>query len=322
MIENVRTTKARINFFNDAPIIHSNKYDYSTSNYIKSSIKIDILCYIHGLFSMTPNNHLRGQGCPKCGREKMKNSPGFKKSIENININKTEKARKTFKDKAEFIHQSKYNYDQFIYIDSKTKSNILCNIHGLFMQSPNSHLAGHGCPKCANEKLNILKANNNIKNATKKFFAKVKLSYKNLNFDNYKYSGVRSPSVVICDEHGEFLRTPGQLYRGNGCIKCRKTKRSVDINSKHILYYVKSNNFYKIGITAKTVEERFSYEIKNTDFKILKMFHYDDGNKARITEKLLLSLSKPEYKINKEDSPFKNGWTECFNCDILGYDNL
>ena len=45
---------------------HNNKYDYSVSEYKKSNEKIDIVCPIHGVFNMLPNNHLRGQGCKKC----------------------------------------------------------------------------------------------------------------------------------------------------------------------------------------------------------------------------------------------------------------
>lgn len=45
--------------------IHNFKYDYEESEYINSKEKTKIKCPKHGLFLMSPNNHLRGHGCPK-----------------------------------------------------------------------------------------------------------------------------------------------------------------------------------------------------------------------------------------------------------------
>lgn len=42
-----------------------------------------------------------------------------------------------------------YDYSRVNYIDSKTKVCILCVEHGEFWQTPNDHLSGCGCPKCA-----------------------------------------------------------------------------------------------------------------------------------------------------------------------------
>jgi len=50
--------------------IHNNKYDYSKTKYMGSQAYIQIICPIHGEFSQTPTNHLRGSGCSKCGIKK------------------------------------------------------------------------------------------------------------------------------------------------------------------------------------------------------------------------------------------------------------
>ena len=50
--------------------VHENKYDYSKVNYISSSNMVDIICPKHGLFKQIARNHLFGQGCPKCFKEK------------------------------------------------------------------------------------------------------------------------------------------------------------------------------------------------------------------------------------------------------------
>ena len=59
------TTKDIIKKFNN---IHNGKYDYSKVNYVKTTVKVDIICPIHGEFKQTPQAHLKGQGCPLCGR--------------------------------------------------------------------------------------------------------------------------------------------------------------------------------------------------------------------------------------------------------------
>lgn len=60
-------------------------------------------------------------------------------------INKTE----FFIKKSNIIHNFKYIYSSARYIDSTTKIKITCPEHGDFLQVPNSHLKGNGCPTCS-----------------------------------------------------------------------------------------------------------------------------------------------------------------------------
>ena len=47
------------------------------------------------------------------------------------------------------IHGDKYDYSKVNYINAQTKKIIIiCNLHGEFLQTPNSHLNGSGCPHC------------------------------------------------------------------------------------------------------------------------------------------------------------------------------
>ena len=52
-------------------IIHGDKYNYSKVKYVNNHTKVCVECPIHGEFWQTPNNHLQGQGCPKCKQSKM-----------------------------------------------------------------------------------------------------------------------------------------------------------------------------------------------------------------------------------------------------------
>jgi hypothetical protein len=58
-------------FITRASKVHGNTYDYSKVAYTKANNKVDILCSIcNTSFSQKASMHLRGQGCPVCGREK------------------------------------------------------------------------------------------------------------------------------------------------------------------------------------------------------------------------------------------------------------
>lgn len=57
----------RATFKEEANAIHSNRYDYSKSDYQGLRVKIEIMCSVHGSFWQTPDGHIHGEhGCPKC----------------------------------------------------------------------------------------------------------------------------------------------------------------------------------------------------------------------------------------------------------------
>ena len=49
--------------------VHGGKYDYSKAVYKNKRTKVCIICPIHGEFWQKAGNHLRGQGCPECGKK-------------------------------------------------------------------------------------------------------------------------------------------------------------------------------------------------------------------------------------------------------------
>lgn len=113
-----------------------------------------------------------------------------------------------FIDKAKKIHGEKYDYSKVEYKNSKTKVCIICPEHGEFMQIPNSHLMGCGCPKCGKVK--------HIKNetlTTEDFIKRARA----VHGDKYDYSKVEYKNAnekvcIICPKHGEFWQTPASHY--------------------------------------------------------------------------------------------------------------
>lgn len=109
--------------------IHGDKYDYSRTKYVRSSKKVNIICKEHGEFHQTPNKHLKGQGCDRCGGS-------------------SQKTTKEFIRRAKEVHGNRYDYSKVTYYRSHCKVVILCKKHGEFQQTPASHLYGKGCPSC------------------------------------------------------------------------------------------------------------------------------------------------------------------------------
>ena len=122
-------------FIKKAKELYRDKYDYSKSIYKGIKELITITCPIHGDFEIPAGNHLHGGcGCKKC-------SNALKGQYKKLNTEQ-------FIEKANKVHNNKYNYDKVNYTNNHTIVTIICPEHGEFNQFPSKHLCGHGCPKC------------------------------------------------------------------------------------------------------------------------------------------------------------------------------
>jgi rubrerythrin len=121
-------------FIEKAKKVHGDKYDYSKVKYTNNKTKVCIVCPIHGEFWQTPNAHLLGFGCYRCGRESMST-----KQTKNTEI---------FIEEAKKVHGNKYDYSKVKYTIGNKKVTIICPIHGEYFQRPYNHLRGQGCPYC------------------------------------------------------------------------------------------------------------------------------------------------------------------------------
>jgi hypothetical protein len=123
------------------------------------------------------------------------------------------------------VHGDTYDYSEVNYKYSKQKIVILCRKHGPFEQMPYSHLSGNGCPFCAAEE------RSDRTRRSKDDFVK---AVTDVHGDKYDYSKVEyrnndTKVVIVCPEHGEFLKNPSKLLLGSGCPSCgmdRKYKAS------------------------------------------------------------------------------------------------
>lgn len=72
-------------FISKSKAIHGDRYNYSNVDYKGGKVKICIICHEHGEFWQTPENHLRGQGCPVCNT-KSKGENAISVWLQNHNI--------------------------------------------------------------------------------------------------------------------------------------------------------------------------------------------------------------------------------------------
>jgi len=184
----------REKFIDKASERHNNKYDYSKVDYSGYNVKVCIICPEHGEFWMTPQNHLKKKGCPKCALD------GRRKPI------------KQFIEEAKTIHGDKYDYSKVNYINSRTKVCIICPEHGEFWQEPSAHINGCGCPKCSHRSY-VYTTEEWVEEARK--IHGNKFDYSKVNYINNKIK-----VCIACPEHGEFWITPNSHLQGQTCPKC------------------------------------------------------------------------------------------------------
>lgn len=187
-------------FFRRAPIIHENKYDYSKIKFSTVNDFVTIICPLHGEYEQRVKVHMRGYGCPYCGGSKRLTTEEF---IE----------------KANRVHEGKYDYSKAEYVNTSTKLCIICPDHGEFWQIPNNHLLGAGCPKCAG------------KYNDREFFIERarKVHGNKYDYSRVEYVATNEKVCIVCPQHGEFWQTPSGHMHGQGCPMCKQSHIERDV---------------------------------------------------------------------------------------------
>jgi hypothetical protein len=200
-----RSEKTATTFIARSRKIHGRIYDYKKTVYRDSREHVLVGCKKsgHGLFSITPNNHLNGWGCPKCKAQKAGNAHRY---------TKTEFVRLARK-----VHGVKYTYPEK-YIDGRISMQIRCLKHGMFKQAPNSHLTGRGCPICGRERTS--KA---LFDTHEDFIRKARSAHGDKYSYPEKYERVSRLLTIVCKKHGSFKQKPDSHTAGHGCERCSES---------------------------------------------------------------------------------------------------
>ncbi len=298
-------------FVNRLKDLYGNAYDYSCVEYVKSNVKVDIICKKHGKFSVRPNDILRGHGCPKCGKERLKEKLSF--------------TADDFIKKAKDIHGDKYDYSKVEYVNSETKVCIICPEHGEFWQTPHSHISGKGCPQCGlNTRVTKRSHDKNI------FIDKAVLAHgKKYDYSSVEYKNTMEKVCIICPEHGKFWQRPVDHLHGHGCPKCGKTSKLFlddfikKSNAVHGNFYdysevVYKNNREKVCIicpkhgkfwqtpshhmSGHGCPKCFNSRLENDIIELLNNnnIKYEYNQRYKFLENLQLDFYLPELKVGIE----------------------
>ena len=239
-----------------------------------------------------------------------------------------------FIEKAISIYQNRYDYSNLSYENSYTPINIECVEHGTFSVLPKNHVnptRKQGCPKCDSN------GSRYTLDRTGSFDAFVKRAELQ-HGDRYiylpeNYTKMREPATIICPAHGPFVQEAKYHIKAKvGCRFCYYEDRiERGLNGGYSIDYFKTNQedknkparLYvveilfkdgttctKVGITVKTVKQRFHTNPRDKIESITTLYEYEDKlYDVFITEQQIISELYP-YKF-KPTHKF-DGYTECF----------
>jgi len=236
-------------------------------------------------------------------------------------------------------HGNTYDYSNVVYVNNKTKVEILCRTHGSFFQLPSDHAYGRGCIKCANEI-----ASKKLRRGNDSFIAKaIKLYDAKFDYSKVEYINQYEKVKIICPIHGEFLQTPKvHLKSKYGCPKCAETsqgKKLLNAKAKEFIIMANKthNNKYDytktvyngrhnpLTITCK-IHGDFQQEagVHLRGFGCKKCSALEQGLKTRITyttfiEKMakigILENNIYCYFDNKKEQPLDHIMYYCIHCN-------
>jgi len=211
-------------FVKKAKEIFGDEYDYSLVDYETNFKPVNIICSKHGPFPKSPQNHLKGQGCPICKEES-----NYRGSSQRL-------SKDEFLKRAKEVHGDKYDYTQVDYKNNSDPITIICPEHGPFPQQPWVHLSGSGCPKCVGRN-----------KTTSEYIEQVKKIFGNkYDYSKVQYKDAKTRIDIICPKHGDFFPTANQHLNGVGCPVCNESKgeRLIDnILTKHNVERVRQKRF-------------------------------------------------------------------------------
>mgnify|MGYP000150315455 CR=1 FL=1 len=297
----IRSSLSHDEFIQRSTAIHDGKYDYSKTVYKKGRESIEIICPIHDSFFQIAESHIAGQGCKKCADE----DNGRKKS---------KRSESDFWIQIKAVHGDTYDLSKTTYTGIYDKVKVGCLIHGEFDIPASSFKQGRGCRDCGKERTRLART------STKDdFIKKAKTVHGDIyKYDNVQYVSAKSDVMITCKKHGDFPQQPTNHLSGNGCPACGNY--GFDPMLPAILYYikveVKNSIGYKVGITNRSIRERFYSEMDK--ILVLHTESYEVGFDAYKEEQKILN-QYAEYKF-KGDPLLTSGNTEMFSIDVLELD--
>ena len=245
------------------------------------------------VWSVRPSSLFQGQGCPKCAIEKQKHSH------EQVNERLLKLGYELLEPYRGMLKKHNMRHVECSYVWGVRPT-------GLFH--------GQGCPKCGIER-RTEKRRHSHEQVNRRL---LKLGYQLLE----PYKNAMEKRNIRHIECGYVWGVrPNSLVQGQGCPKCAKS--GFNPEKPAIVYYLRVSRdgeppLYKIGITNRTVRQRYYYETRG--ITVLRTWEYLLGSLALDHEhRVLKAHKKHRYKGRRVFNHIGN--TELFTKDVLGLDD-
>ena len=248
---------------------------------IDRDAKIDFKCSIHGLFKCTLRTigAYENNSCPSCR--------GIKTPEERI---------KDLNEKFPNL-----DFSEFIYEAYSKKSKVICNKHGTFYNSYDKLMNKSvkcGCPICAKESA--------VLNKTKhKNLELVKQKYPQYDFSKFLYTKKKTPSIIICSKHGEFMSDCDKLLRNDVYIGCPQCKADMYVSRAEIEIreFIESIYNGKKEYNSRNVISPYELDFYlpdlNLAFEYNGIYWHSDKVVAKKSRKFNSANEYHEFKNNK-----------------------
>lgn len=298
-----------IDMFNDTHGLGT--YLYHRVEYTTSITPVEIYCPRHEeYFFQTPNNHLQGSGCNKCGVESaarlQKNDLGdMLAEMDNV-------------------HAGLYSYHlitPYDYENSKSKLPIWCDTHGVFHQTYASHSKGCGCPKCGDERMGASHLNS---------VEKVLEDFHNTHGQRYDYSKMvyvnsQTKIEIVCrvEGHGSFWQSPSKHKDNRNCPKCARISTVLNNPYRGIgngISKLRSNTEEFISRSTEIHKGRYIYtdETIYTGAKnFIKIECPDHGMFEQRASKHLMGRGCPVCAQVRQTSKIGDSWIATLGVNVI-----
>lgn len=269
-------------------VIYNDKYTWDTESYSSTHSRVEGYCNVHKCtLSFTPTSIYRGTvPCKIC-----------KGTVDDLS---------SFIRKAKEIHGNTYTYSNAHYEQYRLPITVTCRRHGDFNQRVSDHLVGKGCNKCGNNIQSQEEIINRFNTIHNDFY----------DYSKVEYKGMHHKIKIICPKHGEFYQRPSDhIFNLQGCPSCGSSCFSTQKpGTFYILRVIHgSKEYYKIGITNKTLKQRYSSTHDKSRLVKCFVYTFQNGYLAQELEYKLLSY----YKNQKANTAILlSGNTEIVTKDI------
>lgn len=218
--------------------------------------------------------------------------------------------------KSKRIHGDKYDYSKTVYVNSRVKVEIICPIHGTFLQKAGKHLLGCGCCKCGHEKVG-----ENCRFTQDEFLHRCNKIHNNTyDYSHVKYVDCRRKIQIGCKKHGLFFQSPvAHIHQKQGCPKCKRSRGELIVEGwlrNRGIFYVTQKTFEGLTNGKRGWGLRYDFYLPthNILIEVDGIGHYPCGIGRWVGRH---KISNHDYEQTKKNDKIKTLYAKKNNINLI-----